>query len=399
MARPALAIGTAGNICYTKKATRKWVARCRYRDYSGRIIWLERTADTRPASERRVKEAVRDHVPSIPGGEITRDTRLVDLGRAWLAEYEKDAEKDYRSWGTIDTYRSRLEGIIIPEIGQLRIFEATTRTLEALCSSVRDKSSVSSAKTVRSILSGMFAFAVKHDARESNPVREIAALENRKARNKRTAPRALTQDEALDLLAKLDADEVARQQDLPDLVRFFLATGERTGEALGAHWPDFLPEQKLIRMSGNVIRAKGKGKMINPGKTENSDRDIPLTDWGVDMLVDRKRAATSLDGPIFPSTTGTIREASNVRNRAWNPFAKRAGYGWVTFRTFRKTVATLLDDAGLTARQIADILGHARPSMTQDVYMGRGQISRAGAEALGTVLGPPARQDVAVFVG
>jgi integrase len=49
-----------------------------------------------------------------------------------------------------------------------------------------------------------------------------------------------------------------------------------------------------------------------------------------------------------------------------------AGYEWVTFHTFRKTVATLLDDAGLTARQVADILGHANPSMTQDVYFGRG---------------------------
>jgi integrase len=261
--------------------------------------------------------------------------------------------------------------------------------LEVLCSSVRDKSSVSSAKTVRSILSWMFALAVKHGARETNPVREIAPLENRRARNKRVAPRALTKDEVLDLLAKLDADEQACQQDLPDLVRFMLATGERTGEALGARWTDFLAEQKLIRMSGNVIRAKGKGKIINPGKTENSDRDIPLTDWGVDMLMDRHRLATNLDGPIFPSTTGTIREASNVRNRAWNPFAKRAGYGWVTFRTFRKTVATLLDEAGLTARQIADILGHARPSMTQDVYMGRGQVSRAGGRGLGhRVKGP-----------
>jgi integrase len=92
-------------------------------------------------------------------------------------------------------------------------------------------------------------------------------------------------------------------------------------------------------------------------------------------------------GPIFPSSTGTIREASNVRNRAWNPFKQRAGFEWVTFRTFRKTVATLLDEAGLTARQIADILGHARPSMTQDVYMGRQAASRDGADALHAILG------------
>ncbi|PPK64456.1 phage integrase family protein [Actinokineospora auranticolor] len=59
----------------------------------------------------------------------------------------------------------------------------------------------------------------------------------------------------------------------------------------------------------------------------------------------------------------------------------------MTFRTFRRTVATLLDESGLTARQIADVLGHARPSMTQDVYMGRGAVSRVAADALGKVMG------------
>ena len=41
----------------------------------------------------------------------------------------------------------------------------------------------------------------------------------------------------------------------------------------------------------------------------------------------------------------------------------------MTSHVFSKTCATILDDAGLTARMIADQLG--RPSMTQDVYMGR----------------------------
>ncbi|MGY1702773.1 hypothetical protein [Geodermatophilus sp. SYSU D00766] len=38
-------------------------------------------------------------------------------------------------------------------------------------------------------------------------------------------------------------------------------------------------------------------------------------------------------------------------------------------------MATRLDDAGLSARQIADHLGHSRPSLTQDVYLGRGTAS------------------------
>lgn len=38
---------------------------------------------------------------------------------------------------------------------------------------------------------------------------------------------------------------------------------------------------------------------------------------------------------------------------------------------FRHLVATRLDRAGLSAREIADYLGHERISMTQDVYMAR----------------------------
>ncbi|WP_374202653.1 tyrosine-type recombinase/integrase [Amycolatopsis sp. GM8] len=44
---------------------------------------------------------------------------------------------------------------------------------------------------------------------------------------------------------------------------------------------------------------------------------------------------------------------------------------WVTSHTFRKTTATALDDADVPTRPIADQVGHARVSMTQDVYLGR----------------------------
>ena len=50
--------------------------------------------------------------------------------------------------------------------------------------------------------------------------------------------------------------------------------------------------------------------------------------------------------------------------------------------TYRKTVATMLDRQGLSARTIADQLGHARISMTQDVYMGRRAVDQAAAAVL-----------------
>lgn len=53
--------------------------------------------------------------------------------------------------------------------------------------------------------------------------------------------------------------------------------------------------------------------------------------------------------------------------------------------TYRKTVATMLDRQGLSARTIADQLGHAGISMTQDVYMGRRTVDQAAAAALESI--------------
>ena len=58
----------------------------------------------------------------------------------------------------------------------------------------------------------------------------------------------------------------------------------------------------------------------------------------------------------------------------------------MTPHTFRKTTATLLDLDDFSAREIADQLGHARPSITQDVYLGRKIKNPRAVEALAAAL-------------
>lgn len=389
MPRPPMPVGTYGSISVKEVRPGLHRARCRYRHYDGKTYHVERYGPTEDKARTRLKEAIRDWHAPTPAGGFGPDSRFQELALAWLAEFERDADRGFNSWGSVDTYKHRLMTIVVPEIGQLRAREIAVKpvVLDQVCQAVRDEMSASSAKIVKSVIRNVCMFGVRVGAFETDPARDIGRIEAKKAKNRPAKPRAMDSAQVLDLLEKLDADDEAKAADLPDLVRLFLGTGERTGEALAADWEDFDQDAEELTMAGNVIRATGKGKLINRGKTENAERPIPLPEWCVRMLVERHVAlGCPASGPIFPSTTGTIREASNVRNRAWNPFKRRVGYEWVTFRTFRKTVATLLDDAGLTARQIADILGHAHPSMTQDVYMGRGAASRAGANALNTAL-------------
>lgn len=214
-----------------------------------------------------------------------------------------------------------------------------------------------------------------------NPVREVARLEQ----GRRKATRALSVEEAATLLAMLDASELAQRRDLPDLMRFLLATGVRIGEALALQWDAVDLDAQVVRIDWTVARVRGRGLVRKEVKTATSERDLRLPDWCVAIL--RRRAAgQGPDALVFTDSKGGLRDVGNTGKDLRK--ARGDEFAWVTSHTARKTVATLLDGQGLSARAIADQLGHARPSMTQDVYMGRKVVGQV-ASPLDGLFGPP----------
>ncbi len=120
-------------------------------------------------------------------------------------------------------------------------------------------------------------------------------------------------------------------------------------------------------------------------KTDAGTRTLVLPRWCVTML--RERAAVLRlseqdrgTQPVFSAPLGGWRDPSNTQADLRDAFVA-AGFDWVTSHVFRKTVATLMDNAGLSSRAAADQLGHANTSMTTDVYFGR-KIATTGAAAV-----------------
>ena len=74
------------------------------------------------------------------------------------------------------------------------------------------------------------------------------------------------------------------------------------------------------------------------------------------------------------SATRTLRASAVASAGALGPSRTREAY--------REATARILDSSGASARLIADQLGHARISMTQDVYMGRRAVGSEAAAAL-----------------
>lgn len=84
---------------------------------------------------------------------------------------------------------------------------------------------------------------------------------------------------------------------------------------------------------------------------------------------------------IFPATSGAWRDPNNF-GKQWRTVRDVLRVPEVTTHSFRKTVATLIDDEGLSARVGADQRGHSKVWMTQDRYMARGRLHTEVADLL-----------------
>jgi integrase len=90
--------------------------------------------------------------------------------------------------------------------------------------------------------------------------------------------------------------------------------------------------------------------------------------------------------PVFPDSQGGWRDPSNTRRALPNARGTEE-FTWVTSHVFRKTALTMLDDAGLSARLIADQAGHSQVSTNQDVYMARKVVDGRAANVLDQRIG------------
>ena len=93
--------------------------------------------------------------------------------------------------------------------------------------------------------------------------------------------------------------------------------------------------------------------------------DLVLPRFAVGILLRRKvENPANPHGAVFPTRRGTWRQISNWE-RMWNQVVDDTAYDWVTFHTFRRSVATLIDREVDSAQAQ---LGHPDSHVTRDSY-------------------------------
>ncbi|UAJ78628.1 site-specific integrase [Leifsonia sp. ZF2019] len=335
---------------------------------------MERSGSTRTKAENTLKEAL-VNIPTPTSASITGDTHLEDLAKKFI-DTKRSANLAPRS---LDSYQWAITAAIVPEIGALRVREASTERLDRFLVKVAEARGKGAAKTCRSVLSGMMGLAVRSGAGKINPVREVSSISRKNEGAKLIPINAMPE-----ILAAVAADEELRRLDLVDLVELWAGTGLRISESLALEWPDVDIEAGTLSVRANVVRVKGQGLLRQPHtKTDAGERTIIVPARVVNMLLQR-RVSSSTD-LVFPSMFGKLRDPNNTL-ADWREHRDAVGAAGSTPHSFRKYVATVLDKAGLSAREIAEYLGHKRPSLTQDIYMSRKVGGSDAAAALSMAL-------------
>lgn len=139
-------------------------------------------------------------------------------------------------------------------------------------------------------------------------------------------------------------------------------TGMRVGEALALTLNDIDFKNNTISVNKTYYRISGKD-LINPPKTEGSEREIVIPDFLVDEL---REYVSHLYKPdpeerIFNKRPQYVR--SILKDRA-----ERAGVKQIRVHDLRHSHASMLINLGANPLLVAERLGHESPTITLKTY-------------------------------
>ncbi|MBB5790762.1 site-specific integrase [Jiangella mangrovi] len=386
MGRAPLPIGTWGKIrTYVDKVDDKGKpirhrAVTQFRDFNGRTRQVEAHGKTATAAANALREKLQRRVSTGKAGELTGMHRFSAAADLWMARFKGMVEDGRRSAGSLDTYERQMRHVL-PALGEVRLGEVKTPLVDKVIAAIKTDAGAPTAKTCRSIISSVMGLVVRHGVIDINPVREVDRIEA----PPKKPPRALTEAEQVTWLSALRADPQAVRKDLPDLTLFMLGTGVRIGESLAVLWEQIDLQSEEVAITHTVIRVRGQGLIRKTTKSAAGVRTLALPPTLVFMLRRRFVPGTQLERPVFPDSIRGLRDPSNVRRDIRHARGEDA-LAWLTSHAFRKTTATVLDAAGHSARQVADQLGQARVSITQDHYLARRVRNPHAAEVIDQAL-------------
>jgi integrase len=357
------------------------------------------TAPTRKAVADKLRELQREQHAGV---DVRKKSMTVaDLANEWLAHLEQT--EGTKEEGTILRLRPRVKQHIIPtdRIGGRQLDQLTVAQVEAWLRREAESGGKGgkpqarvTCRDYKQMLGEMLEWAIARRYVNWNPARIAKLPKDRSATNpdapavykKSKDKESFTREQYAALMAALtDTSENAFKTATPSA--YFVAalsTGTRPGETDALSWPQVDFKNKSIAVDRAIKRADGGRPLgIGPTKTGNR-RDVEMTDVLAAALRRHRKqqAARRLavgplwttdprwDDLVFTSEVGTPIDPSHAR-RDFKKVCAKAGVPVLSLYEMRHTVASLMVDADVPLREVADLLGHKDLEMVVKRYRHR----------------------------
>lgn len=182
---PHLAIGTHGAIQTTARASGRFRALTRFRDWDGQTRRVVASGESRNAATTALKLDLQERIRYAgTQGVLTPDSRFSELAEGWLDDLRMDVD---RAESTKETYERQLRSSVLPFFSDFAVREITVGRMERYLKLQRQRS-FSMAKHSKTTLSMVSAFGVRQGLLDRNPVSETSQLKKPKRGHRRHAP-------------------------------------------------------------------------------------------------------------------------------------------------------------------------------------------------------------------
>lgn len=279
-------------------------------------------------------------------------TTFDEVAQLWLEQYANTV-KASTYLTTLNYYNSK----IATTIGHLPIAKITILKLQKL---VNDLSKWSCYGLYISIINRIFKYAVNLGMLDTNPMDKTIRAKIKHVPKSEQIENYYTKDELLTFL------EAVKNQESIELFAFYRLLsfgGLRFGEAVALNDADFDFKNKTVSITKTIANTKN-GLVIQKPKTKKSIREISLDDETMRIIKSYiNQSIKPLHGPfrLFNITAnGAIYRLDKI--------IKKNNFKRITHHGFRHTHASLLFEAGVPAKLTQQRLGHAKISITLDLY-------------------------------
>ena len=315
-------------------------------------------------TRKEAQEWLREIRNDIERG-LTHDGATIAFG-AWLDEWLTSKEH-HIAIQTHSYYCQIVRDYIKPALGRIRLRELKSRQIQRFYNSkVSEGVGLRTVQKAHTIIHASLNSARKFGMIPFNPDDATSPPKPKPKTMK------FLNEKQIKIFLKVTREKNERNYALYCLA---LVTGMREGELLALKWENTDLDKGILNVKFNLKRIPGGGLQIDKPKTKSSIRSIKLGVDTIKVLYSQKKRLEleslcdlwNNKGFVFPTKIGTAIDPSNLLKQ-FRQLLIDAELPKIRFHDLRHTAASLMLNNGIDVLVASQRLGHARPSITLDVY-------------------------------